>query len=58
MALCLIRFQKCLEILTGGKAAPSDILNITAYYYQSHFIKDFKRNVGLTPFELIRRYKR
>jgi AraC-like DNA-binding protein len=58
MALCLIRFQKCLEILTGGKAAPSDILNITAYYDQSHFIKDFKRNVGLTPFELIRRYKR
>ncbi|MDR1066186.1 MAG: helix-turn-helix domain-containing protein [Clostridiales bacterium] len=57
-ALCLIRFQKCLKILTGGKASPSDILNITAYYDQSHFIKDFKRNVGLTPFELIRRYKR
>jgi AraC-like DNA-binding protein len=58
MALCLIRFQKCLEILTGGKAAPSDILNITTYYDQSHFIKDFKRNIGLTPFELIRRYER
>jgi AraC-like DNA-binding protein len=58
MALCLIRFQKCLEILTGGKAAPSDILNITSYYDQSHFIKDFKRNLGLTPLELIWRYKR
>ncbi|MDR3265261.1 MAG: helix-turn-helix domain-containing protein, partial [Synergistaceae bacterium] len=58
MVLCLIRFQKCLEILTGGKAAPGDILNITTYYDQSHFIKDFKRNIGLTPFELIRRYKR
>jgi AraC-like DNA-binding protein len=58
MALCLIRFQKCLEILTGGKAAPSDILNATTYYDQSHFIKDFKRNLGLTPFELTRRYKR
>jgi AraC-like DNA-binding protein len=58
MALCLIRFQKCLEILIGGKAAPSDILNITTYCDQSHFIKDFKRNIGLTPLELIRRYKR
>jgi AraC-like DNA-binding protein len=58
MALCLIRFQKCLEILTSGKATPRDILNITTYYDQSHFIKDFKRNIGLTPFELMRRYKR
>ncbi|MDR1159448.1 MAG: helix-turn-helix domain-containing protein [Syntrophomonadaceae bacterium] len=58
MALCIIRFQKCLEVLARGKAAPSDILNITTYYDQSHFIKDFKRNLGLTPFELIRRYKR
>jgi AraC-like DNA-binding protein len=55
MALCLIRFQKCLEILTDGKAAPGDILNMAAYYDQSHFIKDFKRNIGLTPLELIRR---
>jgi AraC-like DNA-binding protein len=57
MALCLIRFQKCLEVLTGGKAAPGDILNTATYYDQSHFIRDFKRNVGLTPFELIRRYR-
>jgi AraC-like DNA-binding protein len=57
MALCLIRFQKCLEILTSGKATPRDILDITTYYDQSHFIKDFKRNVGLTPFELMRHYK-
>jgi AraC-like DNA-binding protein len=57
MVLSLIRFQKCLEILTGGKTAPHDILNTTTYYDQSHFIKDFKRNIGLTPFELIRRYK-
>jgi len=58
MVLCLIRFQKCLEILTSGRAAPSDILNTAAYYDQSHFIKDFKRNIGLTPLELVRRYKR
>jgi AraC-like DNA-binding protein len=58
MALCLIRFQKCLAILTDGKAAPSDLLRTTSYYDQSHFSKDFKRNVGLTPLELIRRYER
>jgi AraC-like DNA-binding protein len=58
MVLCLVRFQKCLETLANGKASPSDILNVTTYYDQSHFIKDFKRNVGLTPFELIRRYER
>lgn len=56
MVLCIIRFQKCLEILTSGKASPSDVLNVSNYYDQSHFINDFKKNIGLTPFELINKY--
>lgn len=57
MALSIIRFHKCMEILTSPKAKPSDILNITNYYDQPHFIKDFKRNIGITPLELIRTYQ-
>lgn len=56
MVLCILRFQKCLEILTSGKSTPSDVLNAVSYYDQSHFINDFKRNIGLTPFELVRKY--
>ena len=57
MALSIIRFHKCMEILTSPKAKPSDILNVTDYYDQPHFIKDFKRNIGITPLELIRTYQ-
>ena len=57
MALSIVRFQRCLEILTSPKARPADILNITGYYDQPHFIKDFKRNIGITPLELIRIYQ-
>ena len=56
-ALSIIRFQKCLEILTSTKASPADILNMTEYYDQPHLIKDFKRNIGITPLELIRTYR-
>jgi AraC-like DNA-binding protein len=56
VALCLLRFQKCLAILTSNKADIDNILEATTYYDQSHFIKDFKRNIGLTPLELINRY--
>jgi len=56
MVLCIIRFQKCLEILTSTKASPSDVLNLSNYYDQSHFINDFKKNIGLTPFELMNKY--
>lgn len=56
MVLSILRFQKCLEILTSGKAAPGDVLNLVNFYDQAHFINDFKRNIGLTPFELVRRY--
>lgn len=56
MVLCILRFQKCLTILTQGKATPGEVLAITTYYDQSHFIKDFKQNIGITPFELVRKY--
>ena len=57
MALSILRFQYCLDVLTSGRAMPSDILGLATYYDQSHFIKDFKRNIGLTPFEYLRKYK-
>ncbi len=57
MVLSIIRFQKCLEILTSGKARPADVLEITHYYDQSHFNNDFKRNMGITPLELIAKYR-
>jgi len=58
MALSILRFQKCLQILTSPKAVPADILNATSYYDQPHFINDFKRNIGLTPLELIHIYRK
>jgi len=57
MALCIVRFQKCLELLTSPKALPGDVRDISSYYDQAHFIKDFKRNLGITPLELIRHYQ-
>jgi len=53
--LSIIRFQYCLGILTSGEATPSEALELAAFYDQSHFIKDFKKNIGLTPFEYLRR---
>lgn len=57
MVLSIIRFHKCLEILTSPEAASVDILSATDYYDQPHFIRDFKRNLGITPMELIRKYQ-
>ena len=57
MVLSIIRFQKCLKILTSPKASAAAILNATNYYDQPHFINDFKRNIGLTPQELIAKYQ-
>ena len=53
MALNIIRFQKCLEILT----LTSIPLHDTGYYDQSHFINDFKKNLGITPSQLIHTYQ-
>jgi AraC-like DNA-binding protein len=56
LVLSILRFQKCLQVLTSGKANPSDMLNLVNFYDQAHFINDFKRNIGLTPFELVKKY--
>ena len=56
LSLCIIRFQKCLEIIRSGNADANNILNILSFYDQSHFINDFKKNIGLTPLELTRKY--
>ena len=58
MALCVIRFQKCLEIIISGKASPNDVLSVLNFHDQSHFINDFKKNIGLTPFELVKKYSK
>jgi AraC-like DNA-binding protein len=55
MILCILRFQECLQILTSGKAT-KEVMDIHNYYDQAHFINDFKRNIGLTPLELVRKY--
>jgi AraC-like DNA-binding protein len=56
VVLSILRFQKCLQVLTSGKANSADVLNLVNFYDQAHFINDFKRNIGLTPFELVRKY--
>jgi AraC-like DNA-binding protein len=56
VVLSILRFQRCLTVLTSGEAKPGDILKYAAYYDQAHFNHDFKRNIGITPFELIRAY--
>lgn len=49
--LSIIRFQHCVaELLQNGREK-TNFLN--SYYDQSHFISDFKRNIGLTPIEFI-----
>lgn len=56
MALSILRFQKCLKILISSESKPANILDLAGYYDQPHFNKDFKRNIGITPLELIRTY--
>ena len=54
--LSIIRFQRCLTIILDKKAASIDVLSAINYYDQPHMIRDFKRNIGITPFELLKRY--
>jgi AraC-like DNA-binding protein len=55
--LSVLRFQYCLKLLTSAKATPIDVLDLTKFYDQSHFIREFKKNIGITPFEYVRKYK-
>lgn len=57
IALSILRFQKCLNILTSGNTKPDGCLSVVNYYDQAHFINDFRRNIGITPLELVRRYE-
>ncbi|GHV01818.1 hypothetical protein FACS1894211_12200 [Clostridia bacterium] len=63
-ALCILRFQRHLASLlpdkpdrgeAAGAASRADRYG-DSYYDQAHMIKDFKRHIGLTPMELVRRY--
>ncbi len=56
MVLSIVRFQRCLRMLISPRSKTADVSNTTGYYDQPHFIKDFKRNIGITPSELIRIY--
>jgi AraC-like DNA-binding protein len=53
----IVRFHKCLAVLTANGATLGDGLSSAGYYDQAHFIKDFKKNIGITPRELIRIYQ-
>lgn len=55
-ALSILRFQRCLAVLTSQDAKPADLLSISHYCDQSHYSKDFRKNIGITPRELIARY--
>lgn len=55
MTLCILRFQKCIGILTSDNLNRGDY--ISGYYDQSHFINDFKRYIGITPSELLEKYE-
>lgn len=53
--LSIIRFQNCLKLLLDQQI---DQQNLSQYYYdQSHYLGDFKRNIGITPSQLINLYK-
>ena len=57
LALSILRFQHCLNILTSPSATAADALNDANYYDQPHFIRDFKQYIGITPLELIQKYR-
>ena len=57
MVLSVLRFQYCMGALLSEEATPSSILSLTSFYDQSHFINDFKKNLGLTPFEYLDLFK-
>ena len=55
-ALCVLRFQKCLEMIISKGITPNELLDTLHYYDQSHIINDFKRHIGITPLELVKQY--
>lgn len=60
MILSVIRFQRSLEILLdigGSNRKPADI-DCLGYYDQPHLIKEIKKNIGITPVELLKNYQK
>jgi len=51
MVISIIKFQHCLKVLLEQPSDRSHL--IENYYDQSHFINEFKKNIGLTPVEFI-----
>ena len=51
MVISVIKFQHCLTVLAEN---PEERTLLADHYYdQSHFINEFKKNLGLTPLEFI-----
>jgi len=52
MIISVIKFQHCLKVLLEQPAHRDHLVD--NYYDQSHFINEFKKNIGLTPVEFIK----
>ena len=52
MVISIIKFQHSLKILLEQPESKGHLVG--NYYDQSHFINDFKKNIGLTPSEFIK----
>ena len=57
MVLSIIRFQNCLELLISSEVDSSEVLSQIEYYDRSHYIKDFRKNIGITPSDFIKIYR-
>lgn len=56
MTLSVIRFQKSLKHLIENIDKISLVESSFYYYDQAHFNKDIRKNIGITPLNLIKKY--
>lgn len=54
--LNILRLHFCLNLLIDEKKSLIEVSNLCGFYDQSHFIKEIKRYVGISPLQLISRY--
>ena len=57
MVLMILRFHFCLNRISSGEIAPSGMLDLIQFSDQSHFIREFKKYLGLTPYEYLKKYQ-
>ncbi|MCL2560554.1 MAG: helix-turn-helix domain-containing protein [Turicibacter sp.] len=57
MVLTILRFHYCLRMITKKEVAPKDMLDLIPFSDQSHFIREFKKYLGLTPYEYLQKYQ-